>query len=367
MDQAYRIAMETAAIGEKFIRPICTCIILLILIYLASQFKKGGCSDAPSTAIKGIGSSDPKFQNALRDYYIKTSYNSCSTGEYQNDWVSLCALENVIKQGCRCLDFEIYQVDGRAVVATSNSTRVTEKGTYNSLSIDSVIKTIADKAISNSMDGGKECPNPSDPLFLHFRIKSAHVEVYDDIANAIKDHLGYKLLSNAHSYENKGVNLGLEKLNTLLGKVIIIVDKVESNHIRDTKMDELTNMMGNSAFLHSLSFNDILYTPDMDEMIDYNKKNMTFGYPNLSHESKNAVNSQKIMDFGTHMVAMSFQNQDINLEIYTETFEKEGYAFMLKPAKLRYIPVTAEEPKTMDPELSYGYKTYETNYYNFDL
>ena len=368
MDEVYRIAMETAAVGEKFVRPLCTCIIVLILIYLAMQFKKGGCSSVPATTNKGIGSGDPNFQNDLRDYYIKTSYNSCSTGEYQNDWVSLCALENVIKQGCRCLDFEIYQVDGRAVVATSNSTRVTEKGTYNSLSINSVIKTIAEKAVSNSMTS-TTCPNPFDPLFLHFRIKSAHIEVYDDIANAIKDHLGYKLLSNEHSYENKGHNLGLEKLNTLLGKVIIMVDKVESNHIRATKMEELTNMMGNSAFLHSLSFNDILYTPDMDEMIDYNKKNMTFGYPNLSHESKNAINSQKIMDFGTHMVAMSFQNQDINLKIYTDTFDKKGggYAFMLKPKHLRYIPVTVKDPKTMDPKLSYGYKTYETNYYNFDL
>lgn len=367
MDQAYMVAMEGVRTAEKFVLPICTCIILLIILYLIFQFQKGKCSSAPSTSIKGIGSNDPEYQRSLRDYYIKTSYNSCSTGEFQNDWVSLCALESVIKQGCRVLDFEIYQVDGKTVVATSNSTRVTEKGTYNSLSIDSVIKTIADKAISNSMDGGNACPNPSDPLFLHFRIKSAHIEVYDDIADAINHHLGYKLLSNEHSYENKGHNLGLEPLNNLLGKVIIMVDKVESNHIRATKMEELTNMMGNSAFLHSLSYNDILYTPDMDEMIDFNKKNMTFAYPNLSHESKNKTNSENIMNFGVHMVAMCFQNQDIHLKTYAEMFNKHGYAFMLKPAKLRYIPVTAEEPKTMDPELSYGYKTYETNYYNFDL
>jgi hypothetical protein len=277
-------------------------------------------------------------------------------------------LENVIKQGCRVLDFEIYQVDGRAVVATSNSTRVTEKGTYNSLSIDSVIKTIADKAVSNSMDSGKVCPNPFDPLFLHFRIKSAHIEVYDDIADAINHHLGYKLLSNEHSYENKGTNLGLEPLNTLLGKVIIMVDKVESNHIRATKMEELTNMMGNSAFLHSLSFNDILYTPDMDEMIDYNKKNMTFGYPNLSHESTNKTDTFKLREAGVQMVAMCFQTNDIHLRTYNTQFDKvEGHAFQLKPPELRYIPVTVEEPKTMNPDLSYGYKTYETNYYNFDL
>lgn len=363
MEQVYMVASES----EKYVRPICVCIILLIILYVIIQFTKGKCSTISKSNINGLGAKNPIHQYPLRDYYIKTSYNSCSTGEFQNDWVSLCALENVIKQGCRVLDFEIYQVDGRAVVATSNSTRVTEKGTYNSLSIDSVIKTIADKAVSNSMTS-TECPNPYDPLFLHFRIKSAHTEVYDDIADAIVRHLDSKLLSNAHSYENNGKNLGMEPLNTLLGKVIIMVDKVESNHIRATKMDELTNIMGNSAFLHSLSYNDIIYTPDMDEMIDYNKKNMTFGYPNLSHESTNKTDTHKIREAGVQMVAMCFQTNDMHLRNYNQRFDTVvGHAFELKPARLRYIPVTVEEPKTMNPELSYGYKTYETNYYNFDL
>ena len=363
MEQVYMFASES----ERYVRPICVCIILLIIIYLILQFTKGKCSTISKSNINGIGANNPVHQYPLRDYYIKTSYNSCSTGEFQNDWVNLCALENVIKQGCRVLDFEIYQVDGKAVVATSNSTRVTEKGTYNSLSIDSVIKTIADKAVSNSMTS-TECPNPYDPLFLHFRIKSAHTEVYDDIADAIVRHLDSKLLSNAHSYENNGKNLGQELLHTLLGKVIIMVDKIESNHIRATKMDELTNIMGNSAFLHSLSYNDIIYTPDMDEMIDYNKKNMTFGYPNLSHESTNKTDTFKIRQAGVQMVAMCFQTNDLHLRTYNQRFETVvGHAFELKPAELRYIPVTVEEPKTMNPDLSYGYKTYETNYYNFDL
>lgn len=356
----YMIAMKTAEKAEPYIFIICVAIVLTIVIYVARQFSKG-CTDGERANLTGIGSG---FNESLRDYYIKTSYNSCSSGEFQNDWVSLCALKNVIKQGCRVLDFEVYQVDGRAVVATSNSTKVTEKGTYNSLSIDSVMKTIADNAVSNSMDSNM-CPNPNDPLFLHFRIKSMHTEVYDEIAEAIKNHLGYKLLPNDKSYENNGRNLGAEKLNTMLGKVIILVDKVESNHIRNTKMDELTNMMGNSAFLHSLSYNDIVYSPDMDELIDYNKKNMTFGYPNLSNSCINTVKPQAIMATGTQMMAMCFQNKDVMLETYNRFFN--SFAFVLKPEELRYIPVTAKDPEKISEDLSYGYKEYKTNYYNFDL
>jgi hypothetical protein len=350
---------------DMIVRILCIGIILWILIYLMLQFRKGTCSSSSMAPIKGIGKQDKRYQEKLRDYYIKSSYNSCSTGQFQNDWVNLCALENVIKQGCRCLDFEVYEVDGKAVVATSNSTKFTEKGTYNSLSIDSVIKTISEKAVTYSMSS-EYCPNPFDPLFLHFRIKTNKIEVYDEIADALVTYLDSKLLSNEHSYENKGKNLGSEPLSSLLGKVIIMVDKIESNHIRATKMEELVNIMGNSAFLHSLSYNDIIHTPDMDEMIDFNKKNMTIGYPNLSYQSKN-YNSSIMMQYGVQMPAMCFQTNDSFLTAYNTLFEQTGYAFLLKPLKLRYVPVTVEEAPPIDPNLSYGYKEHKTNYYNFNL
>lgn len=350
---------------DWIVRILCIMIILCIIIYWASQYKKGGCSSVSLSTLKGI-SNDSNFTKALRDYHIKSSYNSCSTGDFQNDWVSLCALENVIKHGCRFLDFEIYFVDGKTVVATSNSNKVTEKGTYNSLPIDSVIKTIADKAISNSMYTD-DCPNSNDPLFLHFRIKSNHIEVYDDIANAIVKYLDSKLLPNQYSYENKGKNLGAEPLQTFTGKVIIMVDKVESNHIRATKMEELTNIMGNSAFLHSLRYDDIVYTPDMDEMIYFNKKNMTIAYPNLSYDAKNSKNydSTIIMKYGVQMPAMCFQFSGPLLDAYNEIFKNA--AFYLKKEELRYIPVEVKEAEPIDEKLTYGYNSYSTNYYNFDL
>ena len=44
----------------------------------------------------------------LRDFYIKTAYNCCASGQFKNDYVGACALYNAIAQGVRCLDFEIY-------------------------------------------------------------------------------------------------------------------------------------------------------------------------------------------------------------------------------------------------------------------
>jgi hypothetical protein len=173
-------------------------------------------------------------------------------------------------------------------------------------------------------------------------------------------------LSNEHSYENQGHNLGKVPIKSLLGKVVIMVDKIENNHIRGTKLDELVNIMGNSAFLRSLCYNDVAHTPDMDELIDYNKKNMTFAFPNLSYKSSN-YNSSIVMQYGAQMCAMCFQTNDAFLQAYTALFNKAGTAFLLKPKKLRYEPVVIEAPPPIDPSLSYGYKTHATNYYNFNL
>ena len=75
---------------------------------------------------------DTEYETRLRDVYIKSSYNSCSAGEYRDDWVSTCALNEVLKQGCRFIDFEIYSVNHKPVVATSTTTDYLTKETWNS-------------------------------------------------------------------------------------------------------------------------------------------------------------------------------------------------------------------------------------------
>ena len=344
---------------------VCVILVILMFLYVIRQFAKRRCSSVVMSRITGIGKSDDRYNYRFRDFYIKSSYNSCSTGQFKNDWVNLCALTNVIKQGYRLLDFEVYDVNDTAVVATSSSLKFTEKGTYNSIPIQDVIQHIASKAVSNSMTTDT-CPNAFDPLILHFRIKSKHLDIYNQIADAIVEYLDSKLLSNEHSYENKGNNLGMMNLKSLLGKVIIMVDKNENNHLEGTKMDELVNMTGGSVFLRNLSYNDVVHTPDMDELIEYNRKNMTISYPNLSYQSKN-YNSSVVMQYGVQMGCMCAQSNDAFLQAYNTLFEQAGTAFLLKPESLRYVPVTADIPPPINPALSYGYNTHETNYYKFNL
>ena len=114
----------------------------------------------------------PELSNhSLRDFYIKSAYNCCCSGKFKNDYVNICALDSCIEQGVRMLDFEIYSIDNKPVVAASSIDSYKTKETYNSIPIEEVFSTINQKAFSSG-----SCPNYNDPLILHFRISSLHSE-----------------------------------------------------------------------------------------------------------------------------------------------------------------------------------------------
>ena len=82
-----------------------------------------------ASKLRPVNKSGDEFKFRLRDYYIASSYNSCCGNEFFFDYVDYEPLKQVIKQGARCLDFEIYSVDGNCVVAAGKSASYHIKGT----------------------------------------------------------------------------------------------------------------------------------------------------------------------------------------------------------------------------------------------
>jgi hypothetical protein len=271
----------------------------------------------------------------------------------------MCALTNAIKQGYRLLDFEVYDINGNAVVSTSDSPNYTIKGTYNSLKVDDVIKYVAEHAISMSRMTDN-CPNASDPLFLHFRIKSNHVEIYNSIATSLSTYLGKYLLSSEYSYENHGNNIGLVPLKSLLSKVIIIVDKTDKM-LETSKLFEYVNIAGKSVFMRVLPFNSVVHTPDMDELVEFNRTGMTICTP----DDANNYNSSISMQYGCQFSCLNAQYNDNLLEAHNQFFNE--FAFHVKPENLRKIEIRIEAPPDPDMNKSYGYKTHKSEYYEFNL
>ena len=346
---------------------ICVMATILIILWIHSKLtlKNKNCNKLNtyyinSPIIKNININNADYKHNLRDYYIKTAFNCCATGNIKNDFVDICALETCIKQGVRCLDFEIYSMNDNPVIAVSSENKYYIKESYNKIDFSDALTLISNKAFSSSF-----CPNPNDPLILHFRIMTENLSILDKMANRLKEKLGMKILGKEYSYEYNKKNMGKVSLKDLLNKVIIIVDKSKANP-NTTKLDEYVNLTSNSMFMRSIPFHDVKYSHDLQELINFNKKNMTMCYPDLKINMENP-SPQLIKAAGCQFIAMTFQNINDNLVYYNKMFNDQGSAFILKPEHLRHIPKLIAKPPPPKKELSYAEREVKEDYYSFKM
>lgn len=365
-------AVARAVSGSKtakyIVLALCGLIVIIMIFWLYNKsiLNQANCNKMngiykDAAKIHSFNPNNADFKYNLRDYYIKTAYNACSAGQFKNDFVNICALKNCINQGARCLDFEVYSVDNEPVVATSSVDDYSVKETYNSVPMSDVLNIIRDYAFS-----GSTCPNPADPLIIHLRIQSNNQTIYNKLAKLFESSLSNRILGPKYSYENQGRNLGAEPIKNLRGKVVLIVDR--SNPLfEQTDLDEYVNQASNSIFMRRVRYSDgVKYTPDMDELIEFNKKCMSIVMPDLSGSDTNYSASLSVK-CGCQFNAMSFQNFDANMEYYNLLFDATGSAFVLKPEALRFVPLTVAAPDPPNPEYSYEQRETKTDYYSLTI
>ena len=301
--------------------------------------------------IGSIQNNQGRFQHNLRDYYIASSYNSCCGGNFQNDYVDVEPLKEVIKNGARLLDFEIYSIDGKPVIGASPNNNYDLKGTYNQIPFNAVMETIKSYAFSSGF-----CNNADDPLFLHFRVKSDNTNIYNAMSKSITKNFNSRLLPTKYGREGRGGmgNIVQIPLLSLRGKVIIIAAN-DSNNFRDTPFEDQVNMSTGTPFLDSKRNYEIQYTHDPEGLKEFNKKNMTLTMPDLSALNKN-VPAPLHQQYGCQFVCMNYPKLDANMVYYNKFFNEAGSAFVLKPEPLRYKVTTIPEPKPQNPKLSYAKK-----------
>tara|TARA_B100000073_G_scaffold276343_1_gene236431 strand:+ start:1123 stop:2196 length:1074 start_codon:yes stop_codon:yes gene_type:complete len=344
-------------------------IIIIFIIYVIWYFIWFSISKGweCSTMERLYGKSNGKIQSMsnteynLRDYYIKSAYNCCNGGTYKNDYVSLCSLKSIIKQGARCLDFEVYSKDDKPVVASSSKDSICFKETFNYIGFDDIMDVLKHNAFGSLQN----CPNPKDPLVLHLRVKSGNVNMFNNFAKILE---GYDsiLLGKKYSFENQGKNLGEIPLSNMMGKIIIIVDRTNNAFLESSSFREYVNLTSNSIFMRSLHYHDIKYSPDTTELTEYNKKFMTLGMPDKGSSPGNP-SGVVLRETGCQFLCMRYQETDTYLQEMLEFFDLHGHAFVLKPERLRYKPVTVSEPKKQNKDLSYATKNIDGGFYNFNI
>jgi hypothetical protein len=356
---------ETTAV---FLITIVTFTILLIAIlyYIYyNRLKRNECSKMSSIygdlngKIQSIDNSE-QFNYTFKDYYIKTAYNACSGGNYKNDYVDTCVLKYLLKQGVRGLDFEIFSINDQPIVATSTSDSYYVKETFNYVNFTDVMNIIRDYAFATST-----APNALDPIIIHLRIKSTNQAMYKNFAKLLENYDNI-LLGKDYDSEYYGKNFGNVELKKLMGKVVIIVDRSNNSFLECSEFYKFINMTSNSVFMRALHYYDIKYSPDMGELIEFNKQNMTIGMPDRGSNPENP-SSVVMRETGCQLLGMRYQQIDTNIEENDIFFDENGYAFVLKPESLRYIPVTIDLPPPQNPELAYATRTVQSDFYKFNI
>jgi len=296
----------------------------------------------------------------LRNFYIKTALNCCCLGEWKNNYVDIVPLKSAIADGYRCLDFEIYSEGNKPVVAASTKPSFYYKETYNSIPFSDAMAAIAQNAVTTA-------PNGTDPLFINLRIKSNNAKIVPDIVDTINANFGNMLLGPDYNYLYAGNNLGQVPMSAFQNKVIIMADI--SNPMcadKDLPLFQILNVGSNSPFLHQLQYEmGVKNTPDMDALIDHNKKNMSIVFPDAPFNEN--VNFNVAKAFGCQFIGMMPQVKDVNLEIYNKAFNDVGSAFVLKPPELCYQQVVIDAPPPQNPALSLAGRNYSTDYASWSV
>ena len=280
-------------------------------------------NDTPS----GITSlSQNNNSHALRQYCIKSSYNSAVSGKI----VSTDAIKHVLSRGCRFIDLEVFLIDDDAQVAsTDDSTFITIK-TQNSITLNSALQTLAINAFS------APSPNSSDPIFVQLRIKSKNSKIYNLVGMAVSNYLSNKLYS--------GKVTGNTPLSSLMGKIVLIIDSslspdystnelypkcVSNNEIQLDKEDscfnlsQFVNIESGTSNLRRYTYQGLLQqvtTPPV--LLDTERSETDVSLFRLvcpdENDYRNPVYKDFLENYGVQFISFKFYVVDSELKAYEE-------------------------------------------------
>ena len=254
----------------------------------------------------------------LKEYQIFSSWNSCAQS---NNNVSLDQLEKVLLNGCRFLDFEVYFIDEKPVVGFS-------KGKYQSN--ESIQQIDSDDVlpfydVCRKLVSGK-CPNPNDPLFLHFRIKSNNVNIFDKMAEAF----------TSSGIQEKLPKMKVTKdtiLSELQNKIIVVVDKTYVPSVDNSKLTDMIQLYSGTSELASFKLQQKLVqkarplSKTTDNETNTDSLVMVTHEVGIDYDHKNVEKTfeKLVIDHSVQIIPHKFYSDDGLLTDYKNFFSDHGH------------------------------------------
>lgn len=283
----------------------------------------------------------------LKDFYIKTAHNCCVSGKYKNDFVDLCALNNCATYNVRALDFQVYSLNSKPIVACSSINTNFYKESYNNIPLIDTMERVNQLYFnSNNYDeyGFKTQFNnqsQNDPLFLIFRLhygtnsnngnytdnkKQFYNQIYDILTESF-DNSKFNAIQMTSVYgsqfkneRNQIVpNIPMNQLSKRIFVFIVLNDDTDTSIIKTTKLDNIVDLYQEET----LGFK----TYDIKQLNSENnfkvgletKNTLVFSKPNLSVYSNNPNFIDQVSN-GIQFIGMNFQTPDNNLKLYNDFF-----------------------------------------------
>jgi hypothetical protein len=227
---------------------------------------------------------------------------------------------NVLKKGCRFLDFEIYSVENIPTLGYSSSRNFSSIETVQKITFDDLCKKISTSAFSSPI------PNSSDPLFIHLRIKSKNISILDKMAASIEDNLGPRV----HTQKINADTL----LSTLDNKIIFVVDiSYIPDYTKNLKFTKFISLESNNSNQLSSMEDSILLTSKKKPLtlssdgksIKNQKWLMVIPGFGINISDKNSNQFFNIVKwYGGNIVPFKFYQDDDGLQEYENFFQYNG-------------------------------------------
>jgi len=306
-------------------------------LFGTKQGEYNGLIDTTPTNIVSLPKDDKYLNQPIKDYVIKSSYNSAVTGKH----VNMEMITYLLHRGVRMLDFEIMLIHDKPMVTYTNDKTLDTKKTDEVLLLDNIFSMLVSSAFV------QPTPNVLDPLFIHLRMKSNGSELYKRVAKSIDSTLRPRL------YDGKITKKTLMK--DIMGKIVIIVDKtIDRNYLIEAEcpireptcydLKNYINMESGSDIAHMFNYSGLLgLTQDHVRVEDKcelctNTKNMKVVLPDsVNINSKNPNINEFITGYGCQFTTYKFYSKDEELEIYENMFDDNKGGILPLALTLDYL------------------------------
>jgi len=326
-------------------------IVLLVIVYYLYQSLTPSASKAEKeanatfpiyekvTKLAPLGCPTAK-EYRLCDYYMASSSYSVFPGAQVYDYVSDTILPMVIKAGPRLVELDVYSDEqDKPVVGLKNQKLGTDYA-YNAVDFEKCCIAIINNAF-NSVSTAVS----SDPFVLSLVFHTNKSQTINACAEILKQTCRGHMLDSTYSYQRK--NLAVEPVCNLQNKLII----VSGDAMKGTLMEELVNLSWSSSHLRRLTYTQAAQTHDQEELVNYNRNNITMVVPDIGEDLVN-TNPQILFAYGCQWNLMNYGSIDSMMELYIGEFQENS--LVLKPAGLLPLkPKKYKKPTLPDPSVSY--------------